>query len=106
MTITRDKLKKKIEELTCNSLKNRITLFSTWYHKGGSQQRGRASIVLDGIEIYEAIQSENEVFKALALINRRFGKRKLKDIKIEELKYESNKILFQARCEAEGIKIM
>ncbi|WP_314584073.1 hypothetical protein [Paenibacillus terrigena] len=48
------KLKKRIESNFSEELKDRVTLFSTWYKQGGSPQRGRASVLLDKIEIYEA----------------------------------------------------
>lgn len=48
------KLKKLIESNFCEELKDRVTLFSTWYKQGGSPQRGRAAVLLDKMEIYEA----------------------------------------------------
>ncbi|SMG19944.1 SF0329 family protein [Paenibacillus aquistagni] len=48
------KLKKQVENHFCDELKDRITLFSTWYKNGGSPSRGRAAVLLDKNEIYEA----------------------------------------------------
>lgn len=133
------KLKKQIEQLTCNSLKSRIEFISTWYHKGGSPQRGRATLILDCVEVFEAntdkhikdpsstierltyhnilleylslpieeaINSEIELIKCLAIIDRRLGKRKLEKMRSSDFEYKSNRILFRARCEAEGIRIV
>ena len=47
-------LKKRVESNFCEELKNRVTLFSTWYKQGGSPERGRAAVLLDKTEIYEA----------------------------------------------------
>jgi hypothetical protein len=48
------KLKSKVESNFCEELKGRVALFSTWYKTGGSPSRGRGSIVLDNVEVFEA----------------------------------------------------
>ncbi len=48
------KLKKRIESNFCEELQDRVTLFSTWYKQGGSPGKGRAAVLLDKTEIYEA----------------------------------------------------
>lgn len=115
MTVRWSKLKKRIESNFCEALKDRVTLYSTWYKKGGSPQRGRASVLLDKIEIYEANTdkwimnrvhneraNDNVLIQGLAIIDKRLGKRRLINMNIIENHFV--KKLYNLRCEIEGIR--
>ena len=56
------------------------------------------------LPIGEALVSENVLIRALALIDRRVGKRKLCEIKVPEDEHELIKLMYKLRCEAESIK--
>ncbi|MDR3596657.1 hypothetical protein [Clostridium sp.] len=55
------------------------------------------------LSIGEALLSENILIKALALIDRRVGKRKLLEIEIPEDEHQLVKFMYNLRCEADGI---
>jgi hypothetical protein len=48
------KIKTRAESFICDSLKGRIEFFSTWYRNSGNDKIGRATILLDKKEIFEA----------------------------------------------------
>jgi hypothetical protein len=48
------KIKSRAESFICDSLKGRIEFFSTWYRNSGKDHIGRATILLDKNEIFEA----------------------------------------------------
>jgi hypothetical protein len=48
------KIKSRAESFICDSLKGRIEFFSTWYRSSGKDHIGRATILLDKKEIFEA----------------------------------------------------
>ncbi len=67
------KLKKSSELFICEVLKGRIEYFITWYRDSGNDKIGRATILFDGKEIFEAdtwkyIFQTNE-FEKLDFIN-------------------------------------
>ena len=55
------------------------------------------------LSIGEALASENVLIKALALIDKRVGKRKLYKIEIPENEHQLVKFMYNLRCESEGI---
>ena len=55
------------------------------------------------LSIEDAIASEDALIKAFSFLDKRFGKRKLKKVNIEEL-HPFSVILFSLRCKVEGIK--
>lgn len=57
------------------------------------------------LSIGEALFSENVLIRALALVDRRIGKRKLCKIEMPEEEYQLVKFMYKLRCEAEGIKL-
>jgi hypothetical protein len=127
------KIKSSAESFICDSLKGRIEFFSTWYRNSGKDHIGRATILLDKKEIFEAdtwkrifnrneferldlhnalieyslmsineaVQSENPIIRGLAMVNRRFGKRSLRNTKLAEDEHEFVKFMFNLRCETE-----
>ncbi|PZD97275.1 hypothetical protein DNH61_02655 [Paenibacillus sambharensis] len=59
------------------------------------------------LSIQDALQSDVELVKGLALIDRRVGRRKLKTMDCQEfLNSDFLKILYEARCGEEGIGAM
>jgi len=132
------KLKKRVEQLFREGLQGRVELFSTWYYKGGSPHRGRAVILVDKQEVFEAntdkwifakenqdeferlefhdaleqylslsiedaLMSDNFLIRSLSMIDRRLGKRRLRQIRLEEKDYRLIKIMYKLRCEVERI---
>jgi hypothetical protein len=127
------KIKSRAESFICDSLNGRIEYFSTWYRNSGKDHIGRATILLDNKEIFEAdtwksifnrneferldlhnalieysllsineaVQSENPIIKGLAMVDKRFGKRSLRNTKISEDEHEFVKFMFNLRCETE-----
>ena len=51
----------------------------------------------------DALNSENPVFKALAMIDKRLGKRRLKDIKLSKNEHPLVKELYKLRCDVAGM---
>ena len=142
------KLKKNVESFLCESLKERVELFTTWYKDGGSPGRACGMILVDKKEVFtantnqwialskekssedlwelgvfeesefrnslkeylhlsidDALRSEDIIIRALALVDRRVGKRKLRKIKILEGEHQIIKFMFNLRCQAEGIEL-
>jgi hypothetical protein len=127
------KIKSRAESFICDSLKDRIEFFSTWYRNSGKDHIGRATILLDKKEIFEAdtwkrifnrneferldlhnalleyallsindaVYSENPIIRGLVMVDKRFGKRSLSNIKIAEDEHEFVKFMFNLRCESE-----
>lgn len=126
------KLKKRLEDFICPSLKGRVEFWITSYRKTHDQV-GRAYITVDGKEVInmctlkkeiaiygeenelmskkflnspieESLKSNNPIIKSLALIDRRVGKRTLNMLK-ESMKNESELVryFYNLRCESEGI---
>lgn len=48
------KIKKKVERCLCETLKERVELFTTWYKDGGSPGRARGVILVDKREVFTA----------------------------------------------------
>jgi hypothetical protein len=57
------------------------------------------------LSIEEALQSANVIIRALAMFDRRLGKRRLRAIHIEEAAPAFIQRCYQLRCQAEGIDI-
>lgn len=57
------------------------------------------------VSIDDALQSSNTIIKALALVDRRVGKRRLQQMAPEDFDHPLVRRLYQLRCEAEGIQI-
>jgi hypothetical protein len=167
------KLKSMIEERFCQSLKNRVKIYSTRY-RGTHDKEGKGWIVVDKKEIFdactmkwmiayyglsnelreinnctdftnkehqegyyraydeaelivkkrgiysqygfyssleeylslsieEAMNSDNVIIKGLSMIDKRLGKRRLKDIHLSQGEHAFVKRLYKLRCEAENI---
>lgn len=56
------------------------------------------------LSIENAISSENPIIRAFATLDRRFGKRRLKEFNWQK-EHPLVKILYKFRCEAENIKV-
>lgn len=56
------------------------------------------------LSIEDALQSPNNLIKALALLDEQVGKRRLRAIHIEETEHELVKCFYRLRCEAELLK--
>jgi hypothetical protein len=127
------KIKSRAESFICDSLKGKIEFFSTWYRNSGKDHIGRATILLDKKEIFEAdtwkrilnrneferfdlhdalieypllsineaLGSQNPIIRGLAMVDKRLGKRRLREIKLEEVDHEFVKLMFNLRCETE-----
>jgi hypothetical protein len=127
------KIKSRAESFICDSLKGRIEFFSTWYRDSGKDHIGRATILLDKKEVFEAdtwkrifnrneferldlhdalieypllaineaLSSENPIIRGLAMVDKRFGKRSLREIKLDKDEHEFVKLMFNLRCETE-----
>lgn len=54
----------------------------------------------------EALNSDNMVFKALAMIDGRLGKRRLKDIRLSNNEPQLVKDLYKLRCDVAGISVL
>ena len=51
----------------------------------------------------DALKSDNPVFKALAMIDKRLGKRRLRDIKLSNNEHPLVKELYKLRCDVAGM---
>jgi hypothetical protein len=141
------KLKKNVESFLCESLKERVELFTTWYKDGGSPGRACGMILVDKKEVFtantdqwiamskekskedlyklgifeetefrnslkeylhlsidDALGSDNIIVKALAIVDKRVGKRRLPELKILEGEHKFIKFMYNLRCQAEGIE--
>ncbi len=56
------------------------------------------------ISIEEALHSSNTIIKAIAMTDRRLGKRRLQKIAADEIESSLIRRLYQLRCEVEGIQ--
>jgi len=147
-TVQWSKLKKNVESFLCESLKERVELFTTWYKDGGSPERACGVILVDKKEVFtantdqwiclsreksredllksgifeenefrnslkeylhlsidDALGSDNIIVRALALVDRRVGKRKLHKIKMLGDEHEFIKFMYKLRCQADGIEL-
>jgi hypothetical protein len=142
------KLKNNVENFLCDSLKNRVEIYSTWYKKSGSPDRARGTILVDkkivfeantdkwialkkeksneelwqlgifedlkfrdslieylNLSIDKALISKNVLIRALALVDRRVGKRRLSEIQISEEEHEFVKFMYNLRCRVEKLEL-
>lgn len=51
------------------------------------------------LSINEAVQSENPIIRGLAMVDKRFGKRSLRNTKLAEDEHEFVEFMFNLRCE-------
>ncbi|MBI5959822.1 MAG: hypothetical protein HY866_13865 [Chloroflexi bacterium] len=58
-----------------------------------------------GLPIDAAMASPNPIIRAFSMLDRRLGKRRLKQIKLTQTEHECSKKCYEIRCEAEGLKL-
>lgn len=73
-------------------------LFTQWY-------LNRALFVSLSLSIDEMLRSENGVIRALAMLDSRLGKRRLRSLVLSDGALPLERTLYALRCEAEGIAI-
>lgn len=75
------------------------------YNNGVMQQHEFYNALFEFISlpIDQALNSENVVIRALAMIDKRVGKRRLQKIKLKVEEHALVKTLYKLRCEVEGI---
>lgn len=56
------------------------------------------------LSIEDAMKSENPIIEAVSMLDRRLGKRRLREVG-NHLKHPLAKMFYELRCEAEGLKI-
>jgi hypothetical protein len=121
-------LKTNLEALRAPALKKRVGLYQARY-RYTLEEVGRIWLTIDGREVIafdtssqyddyqaladlkaylrlsidDALKSDTPLVRALAVIDRRAGKRRLRSLEVGPLEHPLVRELFRLRCEAEGI---